>query len=133
MSAGLSPPDNKDRQWPPKDRKQDRQSGNCSRTTPGATSLSISAPKPSSSVSQSGKNLDLSDKLGKDGKLKSDERKCRMEKNLCLYCGAEGHLAKDCRKVSVACGRAITVPNSTSATPTGSKVAPPKESSDSKK
>ena len=56
-----------------------------------------SAPKSgSSSTFKKG----LTDKLSKDGRLCMDERKCCMEKNLCLYCGAGGHSAKDCCKAS---------------------------------
>src|SRR6266481_2855838 len=42
---------------------------------------------------------DLTGKLGKDGKLTPAEQQCRMENNLCLFCGNTGHLAKDCSKV----------------------------------
>jgi len=60
-----------------------------------------SAPNSSnSSRTPPTKKPEISDKLGKDGKLKSDECKRRMEKNLCLYCGLGGHSAKDCCKVS---------------------------------
>ena len=73
-----------------------------------------SASASSSSKTPSSKKPDISDKLGKDGKLKNDERKRRMEKNLCLYCGAGGHSAKDCRKASSARGRAAVASSSTS-------------------
>ncbi|KAF8625827.1 hypothetical protein AX17_006759 [Amanita inopinata Kibby_2008] len=69
---------------------------------PSAPSSSAPKPKP-----------DLSNKLGKDGKLNSDERKRRMENNLCLYCGAGGHTAKDCRKASTARGCTANAPIST--------------------
>ncbi|KAF8624908.1 hypothetical protein AX17_006979 [Amanita inopinata Kibby_2008] len=71
--------------------------------SPSAPSFS-SAPKP---------KPDLTNKLGKDGKLNSNERKRRMENNLCLYCGAGGHTAKDCRKASTARGRAANASAST--------------------
>ena len=38
-----------------------------------------------------------SDKLGKDGKLKKEERERRLREKLCLYCGGAGHMSKDCR------------------------------------
>ena len=41
---------------------------------------------------------DLSDKLGKDGKLTPAERQRRFDNNLCLFCGDAGHTAKDCTK-----------------------------------
>ena len=51
------------------------------------------------STSESKKlNPNLSSKLGKDGKLTPQERQCRLNKNLCLFCGASGHMAKDCLK-----------------------------------
>ncbi|KAF8624559.1 hypothetical protein AX17_007106 [Amanita inopinata Kibby_2008] len=72
-------------------------------------------PAPSSAPSSSAPKPkpDLSNKLGKDGKLNSDKRKCWMENNLCLYCGAGGHMAKDCCKASTACGRAANASTST--------------------
>jgi hypothetical protein len=39
------------------------------------------------------KGPDLSDKLGKDGKLKGDERERHIKEGLCLYCGKPGHVA----------------------------------------
>jgi hypothetical protein len=44
------------------------------------------------------KGPDLSDKLGKDGKLTKEERQRRFDNNLCMFCGQAGHLAKDCPK-----------------------------------
>src|SRR6266481_1669808 len=41
---------------------------------------------------------DLTSKLGKDGKLTPQERQCHMDKNICLFCGAPGHVAKGCPK-----------------------------------
>jgi len=45
-----------------------------------------------------GKTAELLDKLGKDGKLTSEECKRRFDMNLCMFCGATGHKAKDCPK-----------------------------------
>ena len=42
--------------------------------------------------------LDWTGKLGKDGKLTPQERQCRMDNSLCLFCGKTGHIAKDCPK-----------------------------------
>ena len=47
-------------------------------------------------------NPDLSSKLGKDGKLTQQERQCRLDKNLCLFCRASGHMAKDFPKCAEA-------------------------------
>ena len=41
---------------------------------------------------------DHASKLGKDGKLTPQERQCRIDKNLCLCCGASSHRATDCPK-----------------------------------
>ncbi|KAF8628599.1 hypothetical protein AX17_005955 [Amanita inopinata Kibby_2008] len=73
-------------------------------STPPSTPSSSSAPKP---------KPDLTNKLGKDGKLNSNEHKCQMENNLCLYCGTGGHTAKDCHKASTARGCTANAPAST--------------------
>lgn len=52
----------------------------------------------SKTSSSAPKKPDLSAKLGKDGKLNSDERKRRMDNNLCMFCGGAGHRASDCNK-----------------------------------
>ena len=41
---------------------------------------------------------DLMSKLGSDDKLTSDEQKCHFDNKLCMFCGARGHMAKDCLK-----------------------------------
>ena len=63
--------------------------------------------KGSSSSSNSNKNdksktilNPLADKLGKDGKLTPQERQCRFDNKLCMFCGGTGHTAKDCPKSS---------------------------------
>jgi hypothetical protein len=55
-------------------------------------------PSTSSSSNQSAtrKGPDLSNKLGKDGKLLPEERKRRLDNNLCLFCGGPGHMSTDC-------------------------------------
>jgi len=42
--------------------------------------------------------VDLSSKLASNGKLTSDERKKRLENNLCLYCGAGDYKLDSCPK-----------------------------------
>ena len=44
----------------------------------------------------------LSLKLGKDGKLTPQERQCRLDKNLCLFCSAPNHRAANCNKAAAA-------------------------------
>ena len=39
-------------------------------------------------------------KLGKDGKLTSEERERRKANNLCLFCGQSGHSVNNCPKSS---------------------------------
>ena len=41
---------------------------------------------------------DLTGKLGKDGKLTSQEHQCHMDNSLCLFCGKTRHIAKECPK-----------------------------------
>ena len=65
-------------------------SGNSSQ--PPTLSSSSSGSKPA------GKAPDISDKLSRDGKLTSEERQRRFDKGLCMFCGASGHLAKECPK-----------------------------------
>ena len=54
------------------------------------------------------KTPDLSTKLGKDGKLTQQERQCRFEQNLCMFCGKGGHVAKDCHKAIAAKARSAS-------------------------
>ena len=95
--------------------------------TPSAGNKSGSAPKTSppsnpptkpsgSSSSSSPKNSSTSgspktpsnppkpyaDKLGKDGKLTSEERQRRFANHLCLFCGGAGHNVDACPKKSAA-------------------------------
>ena len=48
-------------------------------------------PKPS---------LDMTGKLGKDGKLTPQERQHCLDNSLCLFCGKTRHIAKECLKLS---------------------------------
>jgi len=74
-----------------------------SSTTPPQTAPSRSSQKPSRQLSSivklpslSTPHVDLSDKLGRDGKLNGNERKCRIDNNLCLYCGSKDHKVDGC-------------------------------------
>ena len=59
-----------------------------------------SKPSPSPAPKKQSNTLwvDLSSKLASNGKLTSDERKKRLENNLCLYCGAGDHKLDSCPK-----------------------------------
>ena len=59
-------------------------------------SSSSSTLSKGSSLDPKKSNHDLSSKLGKDSKLTPQERQHHLDKNLCLFCGASGHMAKDC-------------------------------------
>ena len=72
-------------------------------TTPPQTAPSRSSQKPSRRPSSIVKSpslstlcVDLSDKLGRDGKLNGNERKRHINNNLCLYCGSKDHKVDGC-------------------------------------
>jgi len=65
--------------------------GNSSSSTSGSS-------KTTSNQSSSGSRPDLTNKLGKDGKLTADERKRRLDNNLCMFCGGTGHFMDNCPK-----------------------------------
>ena len=50
------------------------------------------------SGNQNQKKLDLTDKLGKDGKLTTQERQRHLDNELCLLCGKSGHMVCNCPK-----------------------------------
>jgi len=90
-----------------------------------AQSSSSSIPNPKSN--KLGKTAELSDKLGKDGKLTSEECKRRFNMNLCMFCGATGHKAKDCPKSGSRAAKTraatATTMNTSKAKPTASTKA----------
>jgi len=66
-----------------------------------STSGKTANPAPSTSSSakpSTAPRVDLSDKLGKNGKLTPQECKRHEDNNLCLFCGHAGHMAAECRK-----------------------------------
>ena len=89
------------------DKKSDSK-GESSKSNPNSANpanKSAKSDKPSNSAS-SFKKPDLSNKLGKDGKLTPEERKRRFDNNLCLFCGGAGHAAKDCPKSTSSAAKA---------------------------
>ena len=72
-------------------------------TTPPQTALPRSSQKPSrwpssiiKSPSPSTLCVDLSDKLGRDSKLNSNEHKRCIDNDLCLYCRSKDHKVDGC-------------------------------------
>jgi len=64
----------------------------------GNPANSSGSSKATSNQSSSGSRPDLTNKLGKDGKLTADERKRCLENNLCMFCRGTGHFADNCPK-----------------------------------
>jgi len=67
-------------------------------TVPSQSSLKPPRTSPSiaKSPSLSAPHVDLSDKLGRDGKLNSNKRKRHINNNLCLYCRSKDHKIDGC-------------------------------------
>ena len=93
---------------------------------PGSSKNNKSKGNKPNKPASSGNSAALADKLGKDGKLTPAERQRRFDNNLCMFCGAVGHTAKDCPKSSSSAFKA----KARAAQATATK---DKESSDSKK
>ena len=91
---------------------------NTSNKSDKKTLSSGNSPQPANSPpSSKGKNAskpDIAEKLGKDGKLTPDERKRRFDNGLCMFCGAVGHLAKECPKLTSRAAKARAVAAETS-------------------
>ncbi|KIO05042.1 hypothetical protein M404DRAFT_25658 [Pisolithus tinctorius Marx 270] len=68
----------------------------------GSNNNTGSSPKPASLKPGNNNSSNLSkpepSKLRKDGKLTPEECKCRIEGNLCMFCGGPGHFAEKCPK-----------------------------------
>jgi len=77
--------------------------------------------KATSNQSSSGSRLDLTNKLGKDGKLTADERKRHLDNNLCMFCGGTGHFTDNCpKKTKKAKARAAAIAAESSKTDSNS-------------
>ena len=85
--------------------KSDNKSGKGSSKQKNTNSSSTQG-KGSTSEQKKATTPDLSSKLGKDGKLTPQERQRRLDNKLCLFCGASGHVAKDCPKSTSASSKA---------------------------
>jgi hypothetical protein len=111
------------------DNRSDNRSGNNNNNNAGHKPNSQQQPQkdqkkpfsaaagPSSSSSGNKANT-FSDILGPDGKLKPEERKRRMDSNLCLRCGGMGHTVSNCpQSKAKPKGRAANVSAPTAAVP----------------
>ena len=105
---------------PPK--KDHRPSHSNSTSNNSSAPKSNNPPRSENSSKSDAKNKNFkekskdSTKLGKNGKLTTEERDRRMKEGLCLYCGEKGHVAQDCLKSKAAKARAATVTSNESKT-----------------
>jgi Ty3 transposon capsid-like protein/Zinc knuckle len=106
---------------PKKDAKSSHSNSNSnsnSSSTPKHNNSSRSE-NPSNSDAKSKTSKDKpkdSSKVGKNGKLTTEERERRMKEGLCLYCGEKGHVAHDCPKSKAAKARAAALTSDESKT-----------------
>ena len=84
---------------------------NLPQTAPSQNSLK--PPRSSSSIvklrSLSTPHVDLSNKLGRDGKLNGNECKHHIDNNLCLYCGSKDHKVDGCPRKQLVRARLTTL------------------------
>jgi len=86
--------------------KSDKEKSKASNTS---SPTAAGSSKTTNNLSSSSSNRpDLTNKLGKDGKLTADERKRRLDNNLCMFCGGPSHFADNCpKKAKKAKARAV--------------------------
>ena len=95
MSAILNPnqkPEKMGKPNPNSDRKEN--------LTPSTSTSESGSTDKDSDRSKSSRNLkmDVTDRLGTDGKLTPQERQRHFDNELCLLCGKSGHMVCDCPK-----------------------------------
>jgi len=86
-----------------------------SKTSNSPSSANSGSSKMTSNQSSSGSRPDLTNKLGKDGKLTTDECKRHLDNNLCMFCRGTGHFTDNCpkkTKKAKACAAAIAAESS---------------------
>jgi hypothetical protein len=89
---------------PNNDRRQGQNSGNYN-SNPNAQSSGKGKEKekPKGNPSQGQpKKPDLTEKLGKDGKLTQQERQGHQDNNLCFFCGQAGYRVRECPRSTAA-------------------------------
>ena len=74
-----------------------------SQKPPRALSSIAKSPSPSTL------RVDLSNKLGRNGKLNGNEQKRRIDNNLCLYCGLKDHKVNGCPRKQLVRARLTTL------------------------
>jgi len=76
-----------------------------------ASPAAVGSSKTTNNPTSSGSNRpDLTNKLGKDGKLTADERKRCLDNNLCMFCRGPGHFVDNCpKKTKKAKARAVAI------------------------
>src|SRR5271156_3980702 len=120
--AKTSKPDGKSTSTSKPDQKSDNKSNNsASKNKPSASTSNTNNNTNNKSAKPSTFAKTIADKLGKDGKLNTDERQRRFDNNLCLYCGGTGHKTAECKKATA------------SKTKARAAQVPPKDKDDSKK
>ena len=97
----------------------DRQPNNSSNNSKGKSKKNTSEPN----------RTDISDKLGKNGKLLPKERQRRIDNNLCLLCRANSHKVADCPKSTRARATTTTATSTNMTTPKASNASDTKAES----
>jgi hypothetical protein len=120
-------------------REQPRPNPSKSSTTPATTSMSDTPAASSKTPARSDQKkpdkpkdskpstprVDLTGKLDSHGKLTQQERQRRIDKNLCLFCGGQGHRTDTCpvKAASAKARAATTVAAESSSAPAKAKEA----------
>ena len=96
-----------DKPAPNKDNKSQQKSKKKPETSSSdSTKQNLSASTSSNNNKPSASSTSISNKLGKDGKLSTEECQRCFDNNLCLYCGGTGHKTADCKKAAASTSKA---------------------------
>ena len=93
----------------PSPAKSSDSGGNSSKSGNTSSPTAAGSSKTTNNLYSSGSNRpDLTNKLGKDGKLTADERKQCLDNNLCMFCRGPSHFVDNCpKKTKKAKARAV--------------------------